>query len=161
MTDDANRTMRERLAPLVLIGWTVAAIRLVLEFAAPEESMFFGVYYAMPVALLWAGMTGRFRGVRVPHYLLGIFVVALLVWTVPNAITYTLGQFLGWEHGRFQPAVQSAPIAESALAKLGTGVMVAALTTVAGTLWMLVWSLPLGWLPTWLRGPKPATRSAG
>ena len=76
---------------------------------------------------------------------------------MPNAIAYTLGQFQGWEHGRFEPDVRAAPIADSSLGKLGLGLMQGGLTALAGAVWSVAIATLLLWLPSRRRaGPAGA-----
>ncbi len=135
------------MAPLIFIGWAIAAVRLALDFAMPEVSLWFGVYYLMPVVFAFYGFrTTRFNGWPWLHILLAAVIAGVAVWTIPNSIAYTLAQFMGWEHGRFSegraPAVQ-----DTSFAKLLTGVGVSFMTGLAGSVWSTVWMTLLIWLP--------------
>jgi hypothetical protein len=138
--------------PLVFFGWVVAAIRFALEFTAPQQAWYFGVYWLMPIALLYFGLVRhRLDHLSWPRLALAMILVGMLVWFVPNAISYSTAQFQGWTHGRFAPNVQSAPIAPTPVGKIRTGVVVGFLTGLAGSVWCIVWSTLLVWLPAYLR----------
>lgn len=143
--------LRRRLMPLVLIGWVVATIRLVLEFQAPDQSMWFGVYYVMPLVLLIVGVRGMWGPIGWPAMAATAFLLALLVWGVPNAIAYTLGQFLDWTHGRFEPGERAAKIADNPLTKLGLGLAQGGLTSLAGAVWCILAGTLFVWIPARLR----------
>ncbi len=144
--------LRERLLPLVLYGWVVGGIRLLLDFIAPEQSMNFGLYYFMPLALHWVGLRKHWGAVRWTQVAFTMVVLAFLTWFVWNSIAYVTGQFMGWEFGRFA-AARAAPIAETTMGKLAAGLSTGALTAVAGSLWCVVWGTVLIWLPARF-GPK-------
>ena len=138
--------------PLIFFGWIVAAIRFLLEFSAPQLAWYFGVYWLMPIALLYFGtLRRRFDHLSWPKLALAMVLVGMLVWFLPNAISYTTAQFEGWTHGRFAPNVQSAPIAPTDFGKIRTGVVVGFLTGLAGSVWCIVWASLLVWLPVVLR----------
>ena len=142
------------IKPLVFFGWVVAAIRFALEFVAPQQAWFFGVYWLMPIALIYFGVQHKLEHVAWPRLALSMVLLGVLVWFVPNAIAYTTAQFQGWSHGRFAPQTQSAPIAPTPGAKIGTGLTVAALTALGGSFWCIVWSTLVIWLPGYLRRRK-------
>lgn len=151
----AIKSVAKAVFPLILIGWGVAAIRLVLEFAAPAAAMFFGVYIVMPIAFAYFGfMTPRFHGWRWRLVPLAAVMVAATVWLLPNAIAYTLAQFMEWDHGRFA-ADRSVPIADSAGRKILSGVGIAFGTGLAGTVWCTFCMTLLLWLPG--RNKPPAS----
>src|SRR5690606_16125760 len=93
---------------LVLFGWAVAAVRLALDALWPEGpvTMYFGLYFLMPLPIAWVGLTWRWGPVRWTSMAITMVVVAVLVWGVWNSIAYTVGQFAGWQHGRFAPGVE-------------------------------------------------------
>ena len=142
-----------RLRPLLLLGLPIAGLRYVAEFVAPEHAGWFGVYYAMALAIAVLGVRRSWGPIRWRALLGTMALLAVVVWFVPNLIAYTTGQFLGWNHGRFHyggpgdPANKAAPIAATTLGKIGTGAFVALLTTVAGTVWCTLWGTLLIWLP--------------
>lgn len=146
-----------RIRGLVLIGLVVGLIRYALEFGARDAAMWFGVYYVMPIAILVIGLRRSWGDIRWPTLLGTMLVTCLVVWGVPNALAYTTGQFQGWQHGRFAPD-RAAPIAATALGKLGWGVLQGVATSVAGTVWCTVFGTLFIWLPANLR--RRAARSA-
>ncbi len=135
---------RQRLFPLVLYGWVIGAIRYLLEFIAPDQAWYFGLYYCMPVAILFVGLSKRWGAVRWTQVAGTMVALAVLTWFVCNSIAYVTGQFMQWGHGRFPTA---SPTADTVLGKLWGGVSMAALTTVGGTLWCVVWGTLAIWLP--------------
>lgn len=143
----AFKTVLAGMAPLIFIGWAVAAVRLVLEFVAPDISLWFGVYYAMPIVYAIYGFgTTRFKGWPWLHILLGAVVAGFTIWTIPNCIAYTLAQFMEWEHGRFG-VDRSAPLQATTVGKIVTGVGVSLMTGLGGSVWSTVWMTLLVWLP--------------
>jgi hypothetical protein len=146
-----------RLLPLVSFGIVVAMVRYALEFAAPAHTMWFGVYFAMPLAFLAIGMRGSWGAIRWPALFGTMLLIVLFVWTIPNTIAYTTGQFLEWNHGRFyhggpdDPNTRAAAIAESFLGKVGLGALQGLLTSIGGIVWCTVGGTLLIWLPGRLR----------
>lgn len=135
------------MVPLIFIGWAIAAVRLILEFVAPDISLWFGVYYAMPVVYAIYGFgTARFKGWPWLRILLAAVVAGFAIWTIPNCIAYTLAQFMEWEHGRFG-VDRSAPLQDSTMGKLLAGVGVSLMTGLAGSIWSTVWMTLVVWLP--------------
>ena len=65
--------------PLVFFGWAVAAVRFGMEFVVPDAAMWFGLYLAMPVALLHCGVTGRLDSLGFGRLCLGMLIVGVLV----------------------------------------------------------------------------------
>ncbi|MSR75945.1 MAG: hypothetical protein EXS14_10810 [Planctomycetes bacterium] len=144
------------LKPLVIFGWTVAALRLVFEFVAATRpdlqpyTMYFGIVYVMPVALLVAAWRKTFAEFTFGRLALAMWVLALLTWGLPNAISYTVGQFQEWTFGRFHGIGHNAhtlPVADTVLSKLGTGIGVGLMTHIMGTVGCLVLATVLIWLP--------------
>ncbi|MCA8948507.1 MAG: hypothetical protein KDE27_03345 [Planctomycetes bacterium] len=146
-----------RLWPLAILGLAIGAVRYALEFSRAEATMYFGVYYAMPLAFLVIGVGGLWGRIRWPALLGTVALLCLIVWGIPNTVAYTTGQFLEWHHGRFyyggpdDPANRAAPVAASALSKIGWGALQGLLTAVAGTIWCTLWATALIWLPAKLR----------
>ncbi len=138
-------TFRQRLFPLVVYGWVIGAIRYLLEFIAPDQAWYFGLYYCMPVALLFVGLSKKWGAVRWTQVAGTMVALAILTWFVCNSIAYVTGQFMEWRHGRFPTA---SPIADTVLGKLWAGLSMAAGTTIGGTLWCVVWGTLAIWLPT-------------
>jgi hypothetical protein len=149
--------LRTRIRGLVLLGLAVGLIRYVLEFAASDAAMWFGVYYVMPVAILVIGVRRSWGDIRWPALLGTMCVVCVIVWGIPNTLAYTTAQFLGWQHGRFyhgppgDPETRAAPIAATFFGKLGWGVLQGIGTSVAGTIWCTVCGTLFVWLPGRLR----------
>ncbi len=139
--------MRQRLLGLTLLGWAVASVRFTLDFMAMEQAMWFGVYYAMPPALAWVGLRGRWGAISWRSMATTTAVLGLVIWGIPNAISYTTGQFLEWTHGRFEPGVRATSIAAHEFGKLGWGLLQGLLTAIAGALWCTAWGTLLIWLP--------------
>jgi hypothetical protein len=146
--------LASRIRVLVLIGLAVGLSRYALEFAASYAAMWFGVYYVMPVAILVIGVRRSWGDIRWPALLGTILVMCLIVWGIPNALAYTTGQFLGWQHGRFA-AERAAPLAATAFGKIGWGLLQGLATSVAGTVWCTVFGTIFIWLPARLR-PRAA-----
>jgi hypothetical protein len=144
-------TILRRIRGLVLFGWAVAMVRFVAEAlwhpGRGDPFWFLGVYFLMPIAFLVIGIRGTFDDLRWPKIALIALLLGVLVWGVPNAIIYTVAQFQGWTHGRFTPHERAAPIAPTALGKLGWGLSIAGGTAVAGAIWCLLWTTVLIWLP--------------
>ncbi len=134
---------------LVIFGWLVAAIRLLLDFVAPEQSSFIGVYYLMPLAYLYYGLKGRWDHLPWRKVAVSLLVVVFLVWFVPNWIAYSTAALAGLDHGRFSAEAYRTVIERDTPVKiiLNAGI-VAASTFGAGS----VWSLSLGTLFIWLPG---------
>ncbi len=152
----APRPLLAAIRPLLIAGWTIATVRLLLEFVAPGEAMWVGVYFFMPIVLIVHGFRGTFDDLRWPRVALAMFVTALLVWGLPNLVSYTIAQFAGWTHGRFTPNERSAPIAETPGMKLVAGLMLAGGTSIAGSIWMIVCGTLFVWLPGFLRRRRAA-----
>jgi len=161
---------------MILILWIVAGIRFALDFRQADDPIAFetgairwqatiGVYYVSGALLLIASFRGTYRGLSYGRHVLGMVMLGLLCWGVPNSIVYTTAQFQGWEHGRFTPPPaegvevpegtareRSGPIAETALGKVASGVGVGAGTTVASFVLWNFWLMNLLiYLPARLR----------
>lgn len=143
-------TLWNAIRPLVFIGWGIAAVRLALEFVAPDASMYVGVYYLMPIVLIAYSVKKRFDDLLFLRLMLGMLIVGVLVWGLPNFIAYSTAQFQGWEHGRFA-AGRSEPLREGTAARLLAGISIAWKTSLVGTFWMAVWSFFATWIPGALR----------
>lgn len=130
-------------------------------------SEWIGVYYAVPILIIIGSVIGSFRGLNYVGLLKACLFLGVMCWTIPNAIVYPTAQFMEWEHGRFysegaeakavktgnlkattaetlggeriRRAPRGADVQEGAFAKLGMGLMIAALTTIAGFVWCFVW----------------------
>lgn len=134
---------------LVFFGWIVAATRLLLDFVAPEQSMYIGVYFLMPLAYLYYGMKGRWDHLSWRRTAFSLVVVVFLVWFIPNLISYSTAFFTGLEHGRFSPENSGRNLAlQGPVMTVVNGAMVAGGTFLAGS----VWSVSLGTLFIWLPG---------
>lgn len=147
-----------RMRPLILCGLAAAALRLALDFARLDAAMYVGVYWVMPIALVVAGMSRIYDDLRWRRLALGMLLVALCCWFVPNSISYTLAQFQGWTHGRFAPDPEHPiPKPESALGTIGIGLAIGAMSAaLGGTVWLLFWSTLLVWLPGRVRARRTA-----
>jgi len=156
-TTPTTPPLLHRVRLLAAIGLPVALLRYACEFFAPDVSMYFGVYFLMPVLFLVIGMQGAWGAIRWPALLGTMALTCLIVWGIPNTLAYTTGQFLEWNHGRFHfngwedDATRAAPIADSAAMKVVWGVAQGLLTSVAGTVWCTVTGTLLIWLPGRLR----------
>lgn len=135
---------------LIIFGWIIAAIRLVLDLSAPDMSMYFGVYYAMPLAYLYYGLTGKMDDLPWSRLAIAMVVVGFFVWFIPNTITYTAAQFMGWDFGRF-----SAEIQDSTIGKILSGLSISGVTFVAGAGWSVVFGSLLIYLPRRFRKQNP------
>lgn len=157
--------LRRRLLPLVLLGLAVGLVRYALEFAAPDKSMYFGVYIVMPVALLVIGIRGTWGAIRWPALAGTMVLMCLLVWGIPNTLSYTTAQFQEWNHGRFYhtdpvpDANRAAPPAATALGKLGWGALQGLLTSIGGTIVCTAVGTLVIWLPGRIRSRREATPS--
>lgn len=146
-----------RVRPLVVLGLATGLLRYAMEFVAPEHAMWFGIYYVMAAAILILGVRGTWGAIRWPALLGTMTLVCVIVWGISNTLAYTTGQFLEWNHGRFyhggpeDQGTRAAPIAASALGKVGLGLLQGVLTSIAGTIWCTVLGTLLIWLPGRLR----------
>lgn len=157
MTSD-QQSLWSRIQGLVIFGWIVALIRLLLEVVAPEQSMYFGVYWMMPLAYLYYGMTGKWDDLPWSRVALSIVAVAFLVWCLPNAITYNIATFAGWDHGRFSAASYPTILGrDTAVMAILNGLVVSVVTGIVGSAWSVVWSTLLLWLPGHFRRRKLQT----
>jgi hypothetical protein len=82
------------------------------------------------------------------------------VWGVCNSVTYTVGQFMEWTDGRYFPGElvtdasgvetyvdgRAAPLADSALGKVGAGLLHGALSSVAGSVWCIAFGTLFVWV---------------
>ncbi len=159
---DTTPSLAQRVFPLVVFGYLVAAIRLGLDFMDREIAMYFGLYYMMPVAYLVAGRK-RLWGVCGWKTMAGtMMVIGVLVWGVTDSIVYTLAQFMEWTDGRFFPGEKivgadgvisygkgwrNLPIAESALGKVGYGLLHGAFASVIGGSWSVLVGTLFVWIP--------------
>ncbi len=129
---------------LVFFGWIVAAIRLLLDFVAPDQSMYIGVYWMMPLAYLYYGLKGKWDHLPWRWVAGSLLVVVFLVWFIPNWISYSTAALVRLDHGRFSAVVEL----DSPVKTILNAGIVAATTFGAGS----VWSLSLGTLFIWLPG---------
>ena len=154
-----------RLRGLVITGWIIAAVRLGLDAWWPEGpiTMHFGLFYLMPLALAYVGLTHRWGPIRWMSMALTMLLLAVLVWSISTAIAYTTGQFMEWSHGRFWPGTgvtgadgevvdrRAMAIQPTVLGKIGAGLLHGALSGVAGTVWCMAIGTVVIWLPARLR----------
>jgi hypothetical protein len=149
----ASAGLLRRMRPIILFGLAVAAVRFALDCAQLDVAMWLGVYFLMPVALIVAGIRGTYDDLKWLRLAVAMILVAVCCWFVPNSVAYTTGQFLGWQHGRFAPG-RAAPIAESAWMKILAGLTVGFGTTIAGSLWLIVTSTLVVWIPARVRASR-------
>jgi hypothetical protein len=135
---------------LIFFGWIVAAIRLALDITATDAAMYFGVYYAMPLAYLYMGVKAKLDHLSWTRLALSMVVVAFFVWLIPNVITYTTAQFMEWDFGRFAPG-GAGTIAASSFDKLITGVTLGFGTMLPGTGWSIVFATLFIYVPKRIR----------
>ncbi len=137
---------------LVFFGWAVAATRLLLDFVAPEQSMYVGVYYLMPVAYLYFGLRGKWDHLPWRQAALALVAVAFFVWFIPNFIAYSAAFLTGLEQGRFSPG-NSGRLSgfEGPFMTILNGGWVAGITFLVGSAWSVVLGTLLIWLPGALR----------
>src|SRR5262245_32381003 len=156
-----------RIRPLVMFGWLVALIRFGIDASMKpgraDPFFWFGVYTLMPIAFLVYGIRGTLDDVRWPKIALIALIVGLLVWGIPNLITYSTAHALGWTHGRFavpESARASPMFASTALGpSILRGLVTGGITTVTGAVFSLIGLTLLAWLPGVIRrrrGLKPA-----
>jgi len=153
-----------RIRPLVFLLWVVAAARLALDAALKPElthpAALVSVYYVSALAFVVIGVTRRWAYFGFKRLLAACALLGMLAWSVPDAVTYTVGQFQGWTHGRFRPedpsvvaatgkddATRSAPLQDTPAKKLAAGLGVGVLTGLAGFLWSLAWTSVLVGVP--------------
>lgn len=148
MTDAAptRRPLLLAVRPLLLAGWAIAVVRLLLDAFAPDVSMLFGLYYALPVVLLVLGCRGAFDDLSWGRLSLAMMLTAVLVWAPMDAIAYVTAQFAGWTHGRFAEG-RSPPLRETPFERIAWGAVAGLLTAIGGTVWMVVAGTLLVWLP--------------
>jgi hypothetical protein len=163
-------TLWPRIRGLVLFGWLVVLIRFGLDATLKPTDWtpgwFVGVDFLMPIAFLVVGIKGTLDDIPWPKYLLIALTLGVLIWGIPNAITYTTAQFVGWQHGRFSPTVRDAagkyvsghafPIADTPLGKVGTGLKIAGFSAIFGFVASLVLMTLLIWLPGKVRRRRKA-----
>ena len=152
---DTNPSMVERF-----VSVTRATIKGTLVIGVVQGGLAGIAFWVVGIKAGWG--TVRWRSV------VGTMaVLALIVWGIPNTISYTTGQFLEWNHGRFHfegwehPASRGAPIGENAATKVGWGVAQGLLTSIAGSIWLSLWGTICIWLPARLRRGKREPREAG
>jgi hypothetical protein len=149
------KSLWPRVRGLVLFGLLVALVRFGIDASIkPERShplFYVGVDVLMPIAYLVIGIRGIWDDIPWSKYWLIALMLGVLVWGIPNAITYTTAQFLGWQHGRF-----ALPLGETTPGKLGRGLGVGGGSTIFGFVASLVVLTLLTWLPGWFRRRKRA-----
>lgn len=141
-----RRPLLTVVRPLLYAGWAIAAVRLLLDAFAPDASMYFGLYYGLPVVLLVLGSRGAFDDLSWGRLSLAMILTALLVWAPMDAVAYVTGQFAGWTHGRFA-ADRAPPLRETAAERVAWGAVAGVLTSIAGSVWMVAAGTLLVWLP--------------
>jgi hypothetical protein len=161
-----------RLRPLLLFGYAVAAIRLGLDFWDREAAMVFGLYYLMAVAIIYVGVTRRWGLIGWRAMALTMVCLGCLVWGVSNSISYTVGQFMGWTDGRFDPGTpvrdaagvlqgyadgRAMPPQDTALGKVGAGLLHGLISSLTGSVWCILFGTAFVWV---YRRPAP-TEPAG
>jgi len=158
-------SLSQRLKPLIVFGYIVAAIRLALDATAPDFvlTMHLGLYYLMPLAMLVVGLRRRWGTVRWTTMAGTMIVLGFVVWGVWNSIAYTTGQFMEWTHGRFFPGegpdhqgARASPPAATTTAKIGWGLLHGLLSGVTSSIWCIVSGTVLIWLPSRLGARETA-----
>ena len=157
-----------RVRPLVYVLWIVALARFVVDVKERPELddpwTLVSVYYASILMLVWISVKRRLAGLSYPRMLAAFALVGVLCWAVPNSIAYTTAQFKEWTFGRFRPPraefvernerdpeAKTAPIGADAFEKVRNGVLVGALTSLAGFGWTTICGTFLVYLPERLR----------
>lgn len=179
------------LKPLIFVAWFVAAMRLVAD-ACTTDLNFLGmlsVYGVIAFVFLYAGFSGILDALVWKPLLLGSVVLGVTCFFVPNTIAYSVAQFQGWNHGRFQvdaehyaiqkPLMENGmglfeakakseeilgrpdptrgpPIAETTGGKIKVAATIGAFTTIAGTLWSLVFGTLFVGIPATFRRRRAA-----
>jgi hypothetical protein len=140
-----------RARGLVLFGWLVALIRFAIDAkfhpGRGEPLFWFGVYTLMPIAFLVAGIRGTFDDMSWKRLALMSILIGLLVWGLPNFITYTTARFLGWTDGRFAPPKSGYPFGDDTGARILGSLLAGVITGVIGAAWCILWTTLLIWLP--------------
>ncbi|MBK6942714.1 MAG: hypothetical protein IPH13_21275 [Planctomycetes bacterium] len=107
------------LKPVIFVSWVVAAGRLFAE-ACTTDMNFLGmlsVYGVIAFLFLYSAFTGAFDALGWKGVFVGSLVLTVSCLFVPNAIAYTVGQFRGWNHGRFQFDAEHAAIQKPLMEK--------------------------------------------
>ena len=150
----------QRVKPLFLFGAAVGALRLALDFWDREVAMWVGLYYLMPLAILWVGLKRKWGLIGWRRMAGTMFVVSLVTFGLWTAIAYTVGQFMEWTDGRYYPGERTvlddgtvawvggrtAPVADTALGKVGAGLLHGVITTVTGGVWCTVFGTVFIWV---------------
>jgi hypothetical protein len=149
-----------RVRGLLFFGWVVAVVRFVLDANGEpggwkDPGWYVSVYFLMPLALLFVGLRRTWDDLRWPKFILVALLLGFLVWGVPNAISYTTAQFMGWKHGRFGPG-HGPPTGETTLAKIGIGLAIGGGTGLVGSVHCLLCSTLFIWLPGKIRRNRKA-----
>lgn len=158
--------MRQRILPLVLFGWALAATRLILDFTAPDwpPTMHIGVFFTLPFFIAYIGLMRKWGRISWPQMALSMLLVGFLVWGIWNSIAYTTGQFMEWTHGRFDPGTptigadgvttyeggRASPIQAESLGKIGQGLLHGLVSSVAGSVWCILFGSVFIWVPAML-----------
>jgi hypothetical protein len=140
-----------RARGLILFGWLVALLRFGIDAklhpGRSEPLFWIGVYTMMPIAFLVAGIRGTFDDMSWKRLALMSVLIGFLVWGLPNLITYTTARFLGWTEGRFAPPKEGDPFGHGPGANILAGLSIGAVTGIIGSLFCIVWTTLLIWLP--------------
>ena len=139
-----------RLIPLLQLGFAVGAVRYACEFIAPQYSMFFGLYYIMPIAILIIGLSNTWGDISWRALAGTMFLTGILCWGIANTAAYTTGQFLGWTHGRFDES-RAAALAETDMMKIVVGLAQGVVTGILGGIWCIIFGSLFIWIPTRMR----------
>lgn len=159
---NAIPTLGQRLKPLLIVGYLVATIRITIEFWDRDAVMWFGLYFTLPVAIAFVGLTRRWGNIPWKTMAGTMVALAFLVWGICNSITYTIGQFMEWTDGRYYPGIEqpdgswidgpdrrkraSLP-ADVALVKVGWGLAHGFLSSLSSSVWCIVFGTLFVWLP--------------
>lgn len=129
--------MWSRLKPFLLVLYPIAAARLALDFWDRESLLTknVSIYWAVAILIVWLGLTRRWGFIGFRAMMGTVALAAALTFGICNSIAYTVGQFMGWQTGRYDPE-NSAPLAEGTLGKILAGLTHGAISTLAATVYM-------------------------
>jgi len=159
--------LRSRVLQLVAIGYVIAAIRLGLDFWDQDRAMWFGLFYAMPVAILVIGRRRSWGPIPWTSMAKTMVIVGVLVWGVCNSISYSVGQFMEWTDGRYYPGelkpdgtwadgkwpdgeergIRATFVKDTTMGKIGAGLLHGLLSSILGSIWCILAGTLFCWVP--------------